>query len=360
MDSSDQQQTLMQRRQFIQGIAAGGAFVGVSGLLAACGSGGSAPAAGTSSSPAVRRRGGNLKLGLTGGSGSDTLDPHKGRTYLDTARAQSLYQPLLQLTTAAQTEFVLAEEISPHGSTSEWIIRVRPGITFHDGSLLTAHDGVLRGRPGEHEPWIESFAAQGIIAGTKRAAQNHRNLGHHTVGDHVNQLGPGSNNAGLFGIAAHHEAVDVLEKDKRHPALIAVHDEAGGLVSGVNVNHTPKLQRAVGQLHTFALIGDNANGHTAQAAVAALEVVTAKSIYLIGDDRPVTRQEYYTQMATLLGAPEPRFETARLGSFEASRDATNKRVANVRMKRELGVSLYYPDITTGLTAALNPSRGRDD
>ena len=39
---------------------------------------------------------GRWKVGLTGGSGSDTLDPHKGLTYLDTARAQSLYQPLLQ------------------------------------------------------------------------------------------------------------------------------------------------------------------------------------------------------------------------------------------------------------------------
>jgi peptide/nickel transport system substrate-binding protein len=82
-------------------------------------------------------------VGLTGGSGSDTLDPHKGLTYLDTARAQSLYQPLLQLNTAAQTEFVLAEEISPHGSTSEWVIRLRPGITFHDGKPLTADDVIF-------------------------------------------------------------------------------------------------------------------------------------------------------------------------------------------------------------------------
>jgi peptide/nickel transport system substrate-binding protein len=142
VDSSDQQRQGLQRRQFLQGIAAGSAFAGVGGLLAACGSGGSAPAAGTSSF-AARRRGGNLKLGLTGGSGSDTLDPHKGLTYLDTARAQCLYQPLLQLTTAAQTEFVLAEEISPHGSTSEWVIRVRPGITFHDGKPLTADDVIF-------------------------------------------------------------------------------------------------------------------------------------------------------------------------------------------------------------------------
>src|SRR5215469_13290295 len=127
------------RRQFLRGLAATGALAGGGGLLAACSSGSSSTAPAAPASGAARK-GGSLKVGLTGGSGSDTLDPHKGLTYLDTARAQSLYQPLLQLNTRAQTEFVLAEEISPHGSTSEWIIRVRPGITFHDGKPLTADD----------------------------------------------------------------------------------------------------------------------------------------------------------------------------------------------------------------------------
>jgi peptide/nickel transport system substrate-binding protein len=132
------------RRQFLRGLAATGALAGSGGFLAACSSGGGST--GPSSSPTgngAPRRGGNLKVGLTGGSGSDTLDPHKGLTYLDTARAQSLYQPLLQLNTQAQTEFVLAEDISPHGSTSEWIIKLRPGITFHDGKPLTADDVIF-------------------------------------------------------------------------------------------------------------------------------------------------------------------------------------------------------------------------
>src|SRR6266849_5515677 len=132
----------MGRRQFLQGLAVTGAIAGAGSLMAGCSSSGSSgsPAAGASSASTAPRRGGNLKVGLTGGSGSDTLDPHKGLTYLDTARAQSLYQPLLQLNTRAQTEFVLAEEISPHGSTSNWVIRLRPGTTFHDGKPLTADD----------------------------------------------------------------------------------------------------------------------------------------------------------------------------------------------------------------------------
>ncbi len=133
------------RRQFLRGVAATGALAGAGGILSACSSG-SAGSPGASSSPSANgapRRGGNLKVGLTGGSGTDTLDPHKGLTYLDTARAQALYQPLLQLNTKAQTEFVLAEEISPRGSTSQWVIRLRPGITFHDGKPLTADDVIF-------------------------------------------------------------------------------------------------------------------------------------------------------------------------------------------------------------------------
>jgi peptide/nickel transport system substrate-binding protein len=131
------------RRQFLRGLALTGAAAGASGLLAACG-GSSKATPGTTSSPgAAKKRGGSLKVGLSGSSGHDTLDPHQGLTYLDTARAQSLYQPLVQLNNQAQNEYVLAEEIVPHGSNSNWIIRLRPGITFHDGKDLTADDVIF-------------------------------------------------------------------------------------------------------------------------------------------------------------------------------------------------------------------------
>jgi len=131
------------RRQVLRGLAAAGAMAGGGSLLSACSSTSSSGQAATSPTSTAGHRGGALKVGLTGGSGSDTLDPHKGLTYLDTARAQSLYQPLLQLNTNAQTEFVLAEEISPHGSTSNWVIRLRKGVTFHDGKPLTADDVIF-------------------------------------------------------------------------------------------------------------------------------------------------------------------------------------------------------------------------
>jgi hypothetical protein len=129
------------RRQFLRGIAATGAMAGAGSLLAACGGSSSSSTKSLAQASRPLRRGGDLKLGLTGGSSSDTVDPHKSLTYIDTSRLQSLYQPLVQLNGQAQVEYVLAESITAYrGSLSQWVIRLRPGVTFHNGKDFTADD----------------------------------------------------------------------------------------------------------------------------------------------------------------------------------------------------------------------------
>src|SRR5262249_38084334 len=131
----------LDRRQFLRGIAATGAVAGAGGLLTACSS-----ASSSTPAPVSRavRRGGSLKVGLTGGSGADTVDPHKGLTYLASSRLQSLYSPLLQPDANAQLEYMLAESIPPSNKTfTEWVIKLRPGVTFHSGKPLTADDVVF-------------------------------------------------------------------------------------------------------------------------------------------------------------------------------------------------------------------------
>ena len=89
----------------------------------------------------AKRTGGNLNVGLTGGGSSDTLNPfYGGISAIGTARAQQLYQPLVQLSNQAQLQYVLAEEIAPNGSTANWVIRCRPGVTFHNGKPFGADD----------------------------------------------------------------------------------------------------------------------------------------------------------------------------------------------------------------------------
>jgi peptide/nickel transport system substrate-binding protein len=143
VDRSDRNRGLLSgavaldRRQFLRGIAAGGAAVGAGGLIAACSSSSTTSHANTPIQ--TPKRGGDLKVGLAGSDGADTLDPHNQVTYLDGARALALYQSLAQLNNQAQMELVLAEEITPN-TPSEWIVRLRQGVTFHDGKPLTAQD----------------------------------------------------------------------------------------------------------------------------------------------------------------------------------------------------------------------------
>jgi nucleoside-diphosphate-sugar epimerase len=94
----------------------------------------------------------------------------------------------------------------------------------------------------------------------------------------------------------------------------------------------------------------------AAAAVAALDRAPSGRTFLVSDDRPVERRAYYTLVAELVGAPAPRFVPPAPGAPEARREEANRRVSNRRMTAELGVALMYPDITTGIPAALAAER----
>lgn len=76
-------------------------------------------------------------------------------------------------------------------------------------------------------------------------------------------------------------------------------------------------------------------------------------IYNVCDDRPAPPEEVIAFAASLLGVPAPplvAFEEARLSDMARSFYADNKRVRNDRIKRELGVTLRYPDYEAGLRA----------
>ncbi|MFO0891511.1 MAG: SDR family oxidoreductase [Isosphaeraceae bacterium] len=88
----------------------------------------------------------------------------------------------------------------------------------------------------------------------------------------------------------------------------------------------------------------------AQAAVAALDAARPEPVYVVSDDHPVPRREYYALAARLLNAPPPQFIPAAGHSVESRGDTTNRRVLNRRMRDRLGVDLIYPDITSGLPA----------
>ncbi|MEM8648340.1 MAG: SDR family NAD(P)-dependent oxidoreductase, partial [Pseudomonadota bacterium] len=78
-------------------------------------------------------------------------------------------------------------------------------------------------------------------------------------------------------------------------------------------------------------------------------------IYNVCDDEAAPPQDVVAYAAELLGQPAPpeiAFEEAEMSPMGRSFYAESKRVANVRIKQELGVELAYPTYREGLTALL--------
>ncbi len=127
------------RRDFLR-IAGTGAVVATSGaLLGACGSSSSAP---TTSSPAnvKPKRGGTLNAALIGGTASDTLDGNAPVETLDLCRVSQLYNTMVALDTNAQIQNVLVEEFTPNADATNWTMRLKSDVTFHNGKPMTADD----------------------------------------------------------------------------------------------------------------------------------------------------------------------------------------------------------------------------
>jgi peptide/nickel transport system substrate-binding protein len=127
------------RSEFLKGAAG---VVGLSGLLAACGGtsgSGTSPSATTTASGAVHK-GGTLRLGYVGAGTAETLNPNLGVTPIDQSRIQQLYDPLTILKPDLTTSPGLATEWTPNKDATEWEVKLRPGVTFHNGKPLTSQD----------------------------------------------------------------------------------------------------------------------------------------------------------------------------------------------------------------------------
>ncbi len=68
--------------------------------------------------------------------------------------------------------------------------------------------------------------------------------------------------------------------------------------------------------------------------------------YLVCDDRPLSRREYYAALVEKVGAPPPQFE--ELAADAPERIRLNKRCVNRRLRDELRVELQFPTVSDGL------------
>lgn len=86
------------------------------------------------------KKGGVLKLGMSGGNTSDTLDPTLFSDWVPLNQAYMLMNGLVEIdeNNKATPELFSAWEAKP--GAAEWVFTVRDGVTFHNGKKLDAGD----------------------------------------------------------------------------------------------------------------------------------------------------------------------------------------------------------------------------
>lgn len=132
------------RRHALRGAAAGGALLVGGGLLSACGANPSVIAASSPEPKGAIKPGGKLSVGSTGGGAQDSIDAHFATSDPDIARLNQLYEPLAVRDADFSLQMLLAESMTPEGKTPDtWIVRLRPGVTFHDGKPVMADDVIF-------------------------------------------------------------------------------------------------------------------------------------------------------------------------------------------------------------------------
>jgi peptide/nickel transport system substrate-binding protein len=124
------------RRDMLRAAMFAGVAVPILGV-AGCSS--SSPSASPTASASVKR-GGTLRAAISGGSSSDTLDAQAAITTIDFARIFQLNEPLIGFDANAHLVPVLAESLTPSADAKTWTLKLKQGITFHNGKALTADD----------------------------------------------------------------------------------------------------------------------------------------------------------------------------------------------------------------------------
>ncbi len=87
------------------------------------------------------RRTGDAELRVAFGTGLAKLDPHFENTISSIEQLGNVFEPLVALDPEMKARPCLAESWS-NPDTVTWVFRLRPSVTFHDGTPLTAEDVV--------------------------------------------------------------------------------------------------------------------------------------------------------------------------------------------------------------------------
>lgn len=121
------------RRQFMTGTIAAGVAASIPGQSLFKKAWASTP-----------NKGGAMKLGLAGGSTTDSLDPATFSGVFDQMSTMGLYRnPFLELNRNGELEPELVTEWSPASGGKVWNFKLRKDVEFHNGKTMDADDAIF-------------------------------------------------------------------------------------------------------------------------------------------------------------------------------------------------------------------------
>jgi peptide/nickel transport system substrate-binding protein len=139
-------------------------FVGRAGAL-----GVSAAMAGTLLTTAAKaeepKKGGILRAGMQGGESTNSLDPALAASEVPFAVNMLWGEMLVDVNEHGEIVPRIAEEVSSNADATEWKFKIRQGVKFHDGSVLTPDDVVATLK--RHTDEKSQSGALGIVQGIK-------------------------------------------------------------------------------------------------------------------------------------------------------------------------------------------------
>jgi peptide/nickel transport system substrate-binding protein len=182
MEESHEPREQLTRRQLMTYGGQGLAMLGAGSLLAACGSTSTVGGTGGGSTAlggGKPVRGGKLNVGMISGGSAETLNPGLAATYTDQVRLYQLFDFLFQAGPGKEFHVVeprLATSAEPNKDATVWTVKLRKGVTWHDGKPFTADDVVW-----SIKSWSQATNYAGAYAGSFIDFKKVRKLDKYTV-----------------------------------------------------------------------------------------------------------------------------------------------------------------------------------
>ena len=159
----------LSRRDFIQFALASGMTVAAANALFA------------TAARAEPKKGGVFKAAVGHGQTTDSLDPATWSNGFTFAWGKSVMgAPLVQISQKNEIIPHVAESLEPTDGAKKWVVKLRKGITFHNGKPLTADDVVAtfemlrQNGEGKKDLFLATDVDAGYLIRHGRAREEHR------------------------------------------------------------------------------------------------------------------------------------------------------------------------------------------